>query len=230
MRELILLPKDALDLTVDIQCTAFQAGVWKVLRKIPLGETVSYSQLAERIGRRTAVRAVASACARNKVAWLIPCHRAVGVDGRVAGYRWATDASCACVSTSRALWQAMLKLTACVYGTGPFFRGRARPGDDFYIDTSLEYSITTRWVLAMDVLYSHNDSSHATGIDNPSGPAASPMPVSMHSGPSDTVGYAPAVEYSWMPNIGVLLGMCVLAGGHNMHRSVTPVITINYVH
>ena len=117
-----------------------------------------------------------------------------------------------------------------VYGTGPFFRGRARPGDNFYVDTSLEYSLTTRWVLAMDVLYSHNDSTHATGIGSPSVPAASPLPVTMHSGPSDTVGYAPAVEYSWSPNIGVLLGMRVLAGGHNTHRSVTPVIAINYVH
>ncbi len=91
VREFILLPKDALDLPVDIQGTAFQAGVWKALRKIPLGETVSYSELAGRIGRQTAVRAVASACARNKVALLIPCHRVVGADGRVAGYRWGME-------------------------------------------------------------------------------------------------------------------------------------------
>ena len=91
VREFILLPKDALDLPVDIQGTAFQAGVWKALRKIPLGETVSYSELAGRIGRQTAVRAVASACARNRVALLIPCHRVVGADGRVAGYRWGTE-------------------------------------------------------------------------------------------------------------------------------------------
>ena len=117
-----------------------------------------------------------------------------------------------------------------VYGTGPFFRGRVRPGDNFYVDTSLEYSPTTRWVLAMDVLYSHNDSTHVNGIDDPCGPAALPLPASMDSGPRDTLGYAPAVEYSWTPNIGVLLGMRVLDGGHNTHHSVTPAIAISYVH
>jgi hypothetical protein len=117
-----------------------------------------------------------------------------------------------------------------VYGTDPFFHGRARPGDNFYVDTSFEYSLTTRWVLATDVIYSYNSSTHVTGIDNPSGLGALPLPVSMHSGSSDTVGYAPAVEYSWTPNIGVLLGVRVLAGGQNTHRSVTPAIAINYVH
>lgn len=117
-----------------------------------------------------------------------------------------------------------------VYGTGPSFHGRARPGDNFYVDTSFEYSLTTRWVLATDVLYSHNGSTHLTGTENPSGPLALPMPVNRKSGTSDTVGYAPAVEYSWTPNIGVLMGVRVLAGGHNTQRSVTPVVALNYVH
>ncbi len=117
-----------------------------------------------------------------------------------------------------------------VYGTGPSFHGRAHPGNNFYVDTSLEYSLTKRWVLAMDVLYSHNGNTHVIGIDDPFDPAALPLPVRVDSGPSDTVGYAPAVEYSWTPNIGVLLGVRVLAGGHNTHRSVTPAIAINYVH
>ena len=117
-----------------------------------------------------------------------------------------------------------------VYGTGPAFHGRARPGDNFYVDTSFEYSLTTRWVLATDVIYSHNESTHVTGVDQPSGPLGLSLPVRMKSGSSDTVGYAPAVEYSWTPNIGVLLGVRVLAGGHNTQRSVTPAIAINYVH
>ena len=117
-----------------------------------------------------------------------------------------------------------------VYGTGPSFRGRAHPGNNFYVDTSLEYSLTTRWVLAMDLLYSHNDSTHVTGIDDSLDPATLPLPVRVDSGSSDTVGFAPAVEYSWTPNIGVLLGVRVLAGGHNTRRSVTPAIAINYVH
>ena len=66
MREFILLPREALDLPVDIQGTAFQASVWKALRKIPLGSTRSYTEVAESLGKPGAARAVASACAGNK--------------------------------------------------------------------------------------------------------------------------------------------------------------------
>ena len=85
VREFVLLPEEALDLPVDIQGTAFQARVWRALRQIPLGDTQSYSAVAKRIGKPSAVRAVASACANNKVALLIPCHRVVGADGRPRG-------------------------------------------------------------------------------------------------------------------------------------------------
>ncbi len=91
VRDFILLPREALDLPLDVQGTAFQASVWKVLARIPLGQTVSYSEIAARLGRKTAVRAVASACARNKVALLIPCHRVVAADGALAGYRWGIE-------------------------------------------------------------------------------------------------------------------------------------------
>lgn len=91
VRDFVLLPREALDLPLDIQGTAFQAGVWEVLRRIPLGETRSYSEVAAALGREEAVRAVASACARNKLALLIPCHRVVGADGRLAGYRWGLE-------------------------------------------------------------------------------------------------------------------------------------------
>lgn len=91
VRDFVLLPREALDLPVDVQGTAFQAGVWKVLRRIPLGKTLSYTEVAEQLGRKEAVRAVASACANNKVAMLIPCHRVVASDGRLAGYRWGTE-------------------------------------------------------------------------------------------------------------------------------------------
>lgn len=91
VRDFILLPREALDLPLDVQGTAFQASVWKVLAKIPLGQTVSYSEVARRLGRETAARAVASACARNKLALLIPCHRVVAADGRLGGYRWGLE-------------------------------------------------------------------------------------------------------------------------------------------
>lgn len=75
-------------LPLDVRATAFQARVWKELRRIPRGTTRSYSDIARRIGRPRSVRAVATACAGNPVALLIPCHRVVGADGSLTGYRW----------------------------------------------------------------------------------------------------------------------------------------------
>ena len=77
-----------LDLPTDLQATAFQMRVWDILRKIPYGETVSYSQVAEKLGNAKAVRAVATACASNRVALVIPCHRVVRSSGELSGYRW----------------------------------------------------------------------------------------------------------------------------------------------
>lgn len=114
------------------------------------------------------------------------------------------------------------------YGTGPAFRGKAYPGDSFYLGTSFEYSLSRRWVLALDLTYSRNDPTHVRGVDDPLG--ALPAPVSIRSPRSEAFGFAPAVEYSWTPNIGVLLGVRVIPGGHNATRSVTPAIAINYVH
>jgi AraC family transcriptional regulator of adaptative response/methylated-DNA-[protein]-cysteine methyltransferase len=88
VRDFVLLPRAALDLPLDIQGTAFQSRVWRALRQIPLGETVSYGEFARRLGNARATRAVASACARNQIAVLIPCHRVVAADGKLAGYRW----------------------------------------------------------------------------------------------------------------------------------------------
>ncbi len=73
---------------LDIQATPFQARVWQALQQIPRGETVSYGELARAIGRPKAVRAVAGACAANPVALVVPCHRVVGRDGALTGYRW----------------------------------------------------------------------------------------------------------------------------------------------
>lgn len=76
---------------LDLQGTPFQQAVWRALRDIPAGVTCSYSELATRIGKPSAVRAVASACAANPVALLVPCHRVVRRDGGVSGYRWGVD-------------------------------------------------------------------------------------------------------------------------------------------
>ena len=77
-----------LDLPLDVQATAFQRRVWEELRRIPYGETRTYSQVAQAIGQPSAVRAVAHACASNPAAVVTPCHRVVRSDGSLAGYRW----------------------------------------------------------------------------------------------------------------------------------------------
>lgn len=81
----------ALDLPLDLRASAFQLRVWRALRAIPRGETRSYSQLAAEIDQPRAVRAVAQACARNPVALVVPCHRVIGRNGALTGYRWGTE-------------------------------------------------------------------------------------------------------------------------------------------
>ncbi|AQX30376.1 methylated-DNA--[protein]-cysteine S-methyltransferase [Bartonella schoenbuchensis] len=76
------------DLQLDIKGTAFQQKVWGALCEIQCGETVSYKELAQHIGMPKAVRAVANACAHNKLALVIPCHRVIYKNGAIAGYRW----------------------------------------------------------------------------------------------------------------------------------------------
>ena len=88
---LVERPGEPADLPLDIRGTAFQERVWAALRGIPAGQTLSYAELARRLDAPTAVRAVAGACAANKIAVAIPCHRVVGADGRLTGYRWGTD-------------------------------------------------------------------------------------------------------------------------------------------
>ena len=80
-----------LDLPLDLQATAFQMRVWNILQKIPYGETISYQQVAENLGNKNAVRAVATACASNRVALVIPCHRVIGKSGDLSGYRWGVE-------------------------------------------------------------------------------------------------------------------------------------------
>lgn len=83
------------DLSLDVQGTAFQMHVWEELRRIPRGRTVSYSELAGLIGKPTAARAVARACATNPVAIITPCHRVVRESGELGGYRWGIERKCA---------------------------------------------------------------------------------------------------------------------------------------
>jgi AraC family transcriptional regulator of adaptative response/methylated-DNA-[protein]-cysteine methyltransferase len=84
-------PRIGLDLPLDVRGTAFQERVWKALQEVPAGATVSYAEIARRIGAPKSVRAVAGACAANKLAVAIPCHRVVRNDGSLSGYAWGVD-------------------------------------------------------------------------------------------------------------------------------------------
>jgi len=91
----------ATDVPLDATGTPFQELVWAALRRMPRGERCSYRDLAERIGRPTAARAVARACASNRVAVLIPCHRVVRGTGALGGYRWGMERKQALLEAER---------------------------------------------------------------------------------------------------------------------------------
>ena len=95
-------PAHGLDLPLDVRGTAFQQRVWQALREIPRGATASYAEIAARIGRPKAVRAVAQACAANPLAVAIPCHRVVRTDGALSGYRWGVERKRALLERERA--------------------------------------------------------------------------------------------------------------------------------
>jgi AraC family transcriptional regulator of adaptative response/methylated-DNA-[protein]-cysteine methyltransferase len=90
-RALIANPATPADLSLDPHGTEFQRQVWDVLRQIPAGSTLSYGEVASRIGAPSAMRAVAQACGANPIAVAIPCHRVVRSDGSAGGYRWGVE-------------------------------------------------------------------------------------------------------------------------------------------
>jgi AraC family transcriptional regulator of adaptative response/methylated-DNA-[protein]-cysteine methyltransferase len=88
---LVEAPGTGVNLPLDVRGTVFQQRVWQALQEVPTGETVSYAEVARRIGSPKAVRAVASACAANNLAVVIPCHRVVRMDGSLSGYAWGVE-------------------------------------------------------------------------------------------------------------------------------------------
>jgi len=95
-------PKQALDLPLDLRGTAFQQRVWLTLCRIPPGETRTYGEVARMLGDSRAVRAVARSCARNPVSLAVPCHRVIGSDGSLTGYRWGVSRKRALLEKERA--------------------------------------------------------------------------------------------------------------------------------
>ena len=91
------------DLALDIHGTPFQKQVWTALRAIPTGKLSTYAEIAKKIGKPKAVRAVAQACGANKIAIVIPCHRVVRSDGSLSGYRWGVERKAALLQQEKML-------------------------------------------------------------------------------------------------------------------------------
>ncbi|HEY2471394.1 MAG TPA: hypothetical protein VGI45_26620 [Terracidiphilus sp.] len=116
---------------------------------------------------------------------------------------------------------------ASVYGTATGFRGSAKPGSSLYIDLAAEYSATRRWVLALDSTFRNTGNTRVSGyyLQNRTVGA-----VQTNAGWSDAYGFAPAIEYSWRPWIGVLAGIRFIPAGHNTEATLSPALAINIVH
>jgi hypothetical protein len=108
-----------------------------------------------------------------------------------------------------------------VYGTPAGFRGYARPGKSLTIDSAWEYSVTQRWVASLDVVFETAGSTQITGTQ--------PLPIQSGSGSSRSLGLAPAVEYNWSANAGVIVGAKFVAAGRNTAAAVIPIAAINLV-
>ncbi|HTZ56088.1 MAG TPA: hypothetical protein VMB20_13585 [Candidatus Acidoferrum sp.] len=106
-----------------------------------------------------------------------------------------------------------------VYGTGAGFAGDVFPGATSTIDLAGEYSLTRSWVLASDLVYGFSGNTRLTNAGNV-----------MNLGTSDSFAFAPAVEYNWNANVGIIAGVRLFPAGHNTSASITPVFAINYVH
>ena len=107
------------------------------------------------------------------------------------------------------------------YGTGPDFRGHARPGSKTTVILGAEYSVTNQWVLAFDIERDQWGKTKIIGRDTPDGPL-----VRRTSPRSWNIGFAPAVEYNWSPRAGAIFGVWIVPKGHNTQSSITPAIAI----
>lgn len=117
-----------------------------------------------------------------------------------------------------------------VYGTEEGFRGRAYPGKSIFVDGAWEYSVTRRWVLALDATYRHDGATLVIGYNKLSGGLQNGSSIQINSGSSYAFGLAPAIEYNCTRNLGFLLGARLIPHGSNTAMTITPALAINYVH
>jgi hypothetical protein len=117
-----------------------------------------------------------------------------------------------------------------VYGTSAGFRGRVNPGDSVNADLSFEYSATRNWVLALDAVYEHSDTTRVAGAQLPAQTGSVASSIFLNSGSSDSLGFAPAVEYNWSATVGFIMGVKLSATGRNTSAPVIPVMAVNLVY
>ena len=208
------------DLTLQAQyrLTKFHAGSWIPTTSVAVQEalpTGKYDRLGERLsdGLGSGAYTTTVALYSQTYFWL--------PNGRILRMRF---------NVSQGFSNTAHVEDASVYGTEAGFRGHAKPGGSFLVDASWEYSLTRRWVMALDAAYRHNGNTTVTGYDilGANG-ARNPASIRMDSGSSEVFALAPAIEYSWKPNLGVLIGTRVIPAAHNTHATVTPAVAINFV-
>jgi hypothetical protein len=209
------------DLTLQAQyrLTEFHQGSWIPTTAIQLQETLPtgrYDQLGDRPSDGLGGGAYTTTLALNTQTYFwMP-------NGRILRTRFNMSGSFSRTADVEGV---------SVYGTDSGFRGTVKPGTSFYADLAFEYSITQHWVLALDMTYSYNSNTRVNGVNVQE---IDGLPyaqnVALNSGPSEAYGVAPAIEYNWSPNIGVLLGTRIIFGGHNTVGTVTPAIALNVVY
>jgi hypothetical protein len=209
------------DITLQAQyrMTEFQPGSWIPTTAIQLQETLptgQYDELGNRPSNGLGAGAYTTTLAINSQMYFwMP-------NGRILRMRF---------DVSDAFSRSTEVKGVSVYGTSQGFEGNVKPGNSFFADLAFEYSLTQRWVLALDATYGHNGNTHVVGEDMLD-PSTIPYPqnVRLNSGTSMDFGLAPAIEYNWSSRIGVLLGTRVTFGGYHSTNTVTPAIAVNYVY
>jgi hypothetical protein len=206
-------------LLAQFRLTQFHAGHWIPTTSIVVQETFptgKYDRLGDRPsdGMGSGAYATTVAFYAQTYFWL--------PNGRILRMR---------ANVSQAFSNDVNVEDVSVYGTGTGFRGQARPGRSLFVDASWEYSLTRSLVLALDATYRRDGNTRVTGYDRVGfGSGQNQSGILMDSGSAEAFGLAPAIEYSWSRNLGVLLGVRVIPAGSNTAATITPAVAINFVH
>ncbi len=203
-----------LTLQTQLRLTKFREGSWIPTTSITVQETLptgKYDRLGDRPSDGLGSGAYTTTLALYSQTYLwLP-------NGRILRMRF---------DVSQAFSNNVNVEDVSVYGTAAGFRGHAKPGPSFLVDPAWEYSVTRSWVLALDATYRHNWNTRVTGYNSLQNPSS----ILLNSGSSEVFAFAPAIEYSWKPTLGVLLGTRVIPATHNTHATITPAVAINFVH